>query len=722
MTKQGKGMMRTALALAIASSVLVGCGSDSSSSGGGNLTVKLYGGVGGNGAGNTGGNGNDFELTKEAGAGDVKVLRSGSVNASFNQLSITPSFGSVSAVISTNTDLSTSMLADCAPATVAPAAGTLYQVANDSRLFKSNGVATPCETAEVVTGLDVQSGATLKLALNWSGATWSYINLDADIRNNGTITVADVNATQRGSIDLEPINYTGTGKIETQGTLVNQSGGDIYLYTDYGLVNSGAMNASGGAATAGNGGNAGYIYLEGYYYTQNTGDLTANGGNTTAAAGVGGNGDYIQLYSGWGPVYNSGKLTGLGGEGATGGSGASIYLESRLGNMFNSGAIAVYGANSTVGNGGNGGYVEAQSDAGEIRNSGDVKAWGGNTTATAGNGGNGDELYVYSEDEGISEDSPAGDIHWSGEIDLHGGDAVATGTGNGGSAGNVSAEIYGYSVNIESELAFVGYSAVHTYGGDGNHGGQADGYFLYNEDSYVSGDDDSAPTPGGSVISEADVVAHGGNARTGGADINGNGGRGGSIYLETGYYPTALLVPDSQMTKHSGNVDISGGNGRNQTGYNNYSGNTWFWGYNGSAVTGNVTMNGGDDLGATTGPVGYGGYTNEFYVYSELGDAKASGTVAINGGDGNYRGGWSSGAYIYGNTVHVSGKMDANGGNARVAEASSIGGYGGYLELKAIHPENSSATTTATYAGGTGATAGSEGAIVRLISCSGADC
>lgn len=718
MTKQGKGMMHTALAVAIASSVLVGCGSDSTSSGGGGRTIALNGGIGGNGAGNTGGSGNYFELYKEAGAGDVKVLRSGSANASFEKLSFTPDFGAVSAVVSANTTLS-APLADCAA--TPPATGTLYQVVNDSRLFKSNGATVACEAAEVVTGLDVKSGATLTLALNWNGATWAYLNLDADIRNNGTITVADVNATQRGSIGLEPTNYTGSGKIETHGTLVNQNGGDLYVYADYGLINSGDMNASGGAATAGNGGNAGYIYLGGYYYTQNTGDLTARGGNTTAAAGVGGSGDYIELYSGWGPVYNSGKLDGRGGEGATGGDAADIYFYAYLGNLFNSGDMLVNGANSTVGDGGDGGYVRFESNAGEIRNSGDLHGQGGDTTATAGSGGSGDQLYVYSDYDGLEEYSPAGDIHWSGEIDLSGGDAVATGTGNGGSAGYVYAEIHGSDVNLASELAFVGYGAVHTYGGDGNQGGHADGFYLYNFDSYVYGDID-APAPGGSLISEADVVAHGGNARAGGADANGNGGRGGDIEIETDTYYTAQLVPDSQKVSQSGDINVSGGNGRNQTGYNNYGGEVTLWGYNGVTASGNITMNGGDDLGATTGTVGYGGYSDDLEIVSELGNTKVSGNVAINGGDGNYRGGWSNGAYIAGNTVHVSGKLDANGGNARVAEAGSEGGDGGYLELKAIHPEDSSASSTATYAGGTGATAGDEGAIVRLIACSGADC
>lgn len=718
--------LRTALAVAIASATLAGCGSDSKeassspAAAAGGMTVKLQGGIGGNGAGHFGGDGDNFELYKEAGSGDLKVLKTGAANAAFTAKSFTPSFGAVKAVVSANTDLSGSMLADCAA--TPPAADVLYQVINDSRLFKSNGATVACEAEEVVTGLDVKSGATLTLGLNWNAATWVYINLDADIRNNGKITVADASPTQRGNIDLEGSSYIGSGKIETNGTLEGQNGGDIYVYADYGLINSGKMNASGDDSTTVAAGNAGYIYLESYYYTQNTGSLTARGGNTTFAGAAGGDGDYIELYSGWGPVFNSGAIDGRGGEGATGGDGADVYMYAYLGKLYNSGKMSVYGANSTVGNGGAGGYVGFEADGGQIRNSAGVLAWGGDTTDVAGSGGSGDQLYVYSDYTGLEEDTPAGDIYWSGQIDLSGGDAVATGTGNGGSAGDVDVEIDGSDVNLKSKLMFLGYSKIQTFGGEGNHGGSAGSYELSNYDGYVDGDQD-APAPGGSVISQAAVVAYGGNARATGIDAQGNGGHGGSFYLETDTYPTAQLVPDSQKVSQNGNVNIAGGTGRNQNSNSiNRSGDSWIWGYNGASITGTFNSDGGDDLGTTTGTVGYGGYASALYVYSELGVAKVNGNVSVNGGDGNYRGGYSDGMYIYGNTVNVASTIKANGGNADATEVGSQGGYGGYIELKATRPENSTVTGSATYAGGTGATKGNEGGYMRLISCAGAGC
>lgn len=731
--------LRTALAVAIASAALAGCGSDSKEASSapaagatidaaGGMTVKLQGGIGGNGAGNYGGSGNDFELYKEAGGGDVKVLKTGAANAAFEGKTFTPSFGAVKATVSANTDLSGSMLADCAA--TPPAAGALYQVINDSRLYKSNGITTACEAEEVVTGLDVKSGATLTLGVNYDfygPQDWAYVRVNADIRNHGKITVADFSDTQRGNIDLESSSYIGSGKIETNstgtGTKEGQNGGDIYVYADYAMINSGALNASGDDSTTTAGGNAGYIYLEGDYYTQNKGSLTARGGNTTFLGAAGGDGDYIELYSDWGPVFNSGAIDGRGGEGATGGDGANVEMYAYLGKLFNSGKISAYGANSTVGNGGAGGYVGLEAYGGQLRNSGSVLAWGGDTTAATGNGGNADELYAYSEYSSLSEDTPAGSIYWSGQIDLSGGDAVSTGTGNGGSAGNVYAEIYGDNVNTKSNLVFLGYSKVQTFGGEGNHGGGAGGYELYNYDNRTEGSYYNVTALGGSVISQAALVGNGGNARATGADPQGNGGRGGYIYLETDYYPTAQLVPNSQKTTHNGNVNIAGGTGRNQNSiYINYGGYSWIWGYNGASFTGTFNSDGGDDLGTTAGTVGYGGYAPAFYVYSELGVAKVAGNVSVNGGDGNYYGGYSDGMYIYGNTVNVASTIKANGGNADATEVGSQGGYGGYIELKATRPESSTVTGSATYAGGTGATKGNEGGYMRLISCAGAGC
>ncbi|MDO8267473.1 MAG: hypothetical protein Q7T32_06525 [Moraxellaceae bacterium] len=722
--------LRTALAVAIASATLAGCGSDSKEAAStpaaaatveaaGGMTVKLQGGIGGNGAGNTGGYGNDFELYKEAGSGDLKVLKTGAANAAFTSKSFTPSFGEVKATVSANTTLS--VLADCAA--TPPAADVLYQVVNNSNLYKSNGVTAACEAEEVVTGLDIKSGATLTLGINMTGWTdWAYVNIDADIRNNGKITVADYSPTKRGNIDLDSSSYIGSGKIETNGTLDGQSAGDIYVWADYAMINSGKMNATGADSSTAAAGNAGYIDLESGYYTQNTGNLTARGGNTTFAGAAGGDADYIELYSDWGPTFNSGAFDGRGGEGATGGDGADVYMYSYLGKLFNSGKISVYGANSTVGNGGNGGYVGFEAEGGQIRNSAGVLAWGGDTTDATGSGGNGDELYVYSDYGSLYEYTPAGDIYWSGQIDLSGGDAVATGTGNGGSAGDVYAEVYGSDVNLKSKLVFLGYSKVQTYGGEGNHGGSAGGYGLYNYDGYVYGDE-YAPAPGGSVISQAALVANGGNARATGIDAQGNGGRGGYIYLETDYYPTAQLVPESQKVSQNGNVNIAGGTGRNQNSiYINYGGYSWIWGYNGASITGTFNSDGGDDLGTTTGTVGYGGYAPGLYVYSELGVAKVAGNVSSNGGDGNYAGGYSDGMYIYGNTVNVASTIKANGGNADATEVGSQGGNGGYIELKATRPQNSTVTGSATYAGGTGATKGSEGGYMRLISCAGAGC
>jgi hypothetical protein len=720
--------LRTALAVAIASAALAGCGSDSKEAASapaagatidaaGGMTVKLQGGIGGNGAGKSGGDGNDFELYKQAGSGPVKVLKTGAVNAAFEGKTFTPSFGAVKATVSATTTLS--VLADCLA--TPPAANELYQVVNNSNLYKSNGATSACDAEEVVTGLDVASGATLTLGTNWNGATEAYLDLDADIRNRGKITVANASPTQRGHITLRPSSYIGSGKIETNGTAEGQNGGRIYVDADYAMINSGALNASGDDSTTMAAGNAGSIELGGGYYTQNKGSLTARGGNTTFLGAAGGDADSIELNSDWGPVFNSGAIDGRGGEGATGGDGADVYMYAYLGKLFNSGKISAYGANSTVGDGGNGGYIDLESYGGELRNSGSVLAWGGDTTAPAGNGGSGNQLYAYTDYGSLYEYTPAGDLYWSGQIDLSGGDAVATGTGNGGSAGNVYAEVQGYWINAKSNLVFLGYSKVQTYGGEGNHGGDGGDYDLGNDNGYIYGYYET-PTTGGSVISQAAVVATGGNARATGDDPNGNGGRGGDLTMETDDYPTAQLTPSSVKASQTGNVNLAGGTGRDQTSSNNDGGDLFIWGYNGASFVGTFTAKGGDDLGSEAGAIGYGGDAGDFEVYSELGLTKVEGGININGGNGNYYGGSSNYVGVYGSTISVASTIKANGGNADALEAGSQGGYGGYIELKATRPGSSTVTGSATYAGGTGATKGNEGGYMRLISCAGAGC
>lgn len=711
--------LRSALAVAVASVALTGCGGGSSGGGGGHV-ISLNGGTGGTGASSSGGSGEYFEIYKQSGAGDVKVLNSGTANAAFTAHTITPSLGDNPAVVTVDT--TPDLYADCS-ATVTTTTGNLYMVVNNTNLYISNGDAVACDSAEVASGLQVKKGATLTVPVNYTAwGNWGWLQFSADVENRGGITTADYNATDRGNLYIEDMSFLNTGTINLSGTASVPNGGGFEVWSDYATINSAVITADGADSSTGNGGSGGYVDLESGRYTQNTAKLSAHGGKSTFAGGVGGSADYLELYSD-GPLYNSGTLDGRGGEGATGGSGADVYVDAEtLGDNYNSGDILAYGANSTVGNGGDGGYVEFYAYGGELRNSGDVLAYGGDTTDTAGNGGSGNELYVYAYYGSLYEYTPVGDITWSGDIKFQGGNAVATGTGSGGSAGNVYVDVDGGGETAGSDVAFVGYSALNTYGGDGNYGGSADDYDLYNKDYDVYGYD-YVPVFGGNIISQVKVDAHGGNAVATGLAANASGGNGGYIEMESDYYATAQLVPKSQMVMHTGDINKAGGTNRNAT--SNSSGRSrgmWIWGYNGVTWNGDVKADGGNDIGTTGGTTGYGGRVDWLEWYAELGPVAFNGSLSANGGDGLYSGGSHSGIDAYGATIKWSGNISANGGNASAVLAGSTGGDGSWIEFKATDPAASSVSGTISVNGGTGTTAGTKGTVAGLLTCAGPNC
>lgn len=729
--------LRSALAVAVTSALLAGCGSSSSGGGGGGHKIMQNGGIGGSGSASSGGSSDSFEIYKSNGGGDIKLMNGGAANTAFSVATFTPDLGTNPAKILTGTTTPTLYIATAqasgTPCSwmssgIAATAGQFFMLVGsngtvDTHLYISDGT-TACSTAEQATGLQVASGATLKLPLNASGATWAHLNFLNDVQNSGTITTADTSGSTRGSLDLEGQSYLGTGTLDTSGTATKPNGGSIYLWNNYAMVNSGAVTTQGFDSSTGNGGNAGYLDLESNRYTQNTGTLNARGGNSTFATGSGGNGgNYIELYAGSGAIRNSGLIDGRGGMGDTGGNATNdVYLDAYFGGNWNSGNIWAYGANSKIGNGGSAAYIEFYGYGGDIRNSGDILAYGGDTTAVSGNGGYADyELYVYNQyGNQLNQVTPSGDIVFSGNIDKHGGNAVATGTGSGGTGGYTYVDLEGYGDTASANVMFLGYSEVNTSGGDGNQGGYGQAVYLYNYDNYVSGYY-NVPSLAGNIVSELKVDTHGGNAVATGASTNGYGGPGGYIEWETANYATAQLVPNQQKILQTGDIVMTGGQNRNAAGCcGGYSDGLYMFGYNGLTINGQVMANGGADMGTTGGTTGYGSRAYSHSYYSELGVTALNGSVSVNGGDGAYRGGNSNGVTVYGAKI-TAGNISANGGNAKPSTAGSVGGNGGWLELRATDPANSSAGTI-TSTGGTGATAGTAGRVINLLACVGTSC
>ena len=658
--------------IALAPLIMTGCSSSNKSSDNNSTTTENYtintsGGLGGANTG-SGGSGNDVQLYKQSGTGDAEIRTSGSADASFTASTPDGNLGSNPLNITTDTSI--------AVVTDEPAAGTPYLVANSSTLRISDGNGT-LNDENAVTGISVASGATLTLSLNYNTATRSYIYFNGDVVNNGSITTEDASATSRGNLYFSMSSYIGsTGSaINTAGTGDGQNGGYVAINANYSIYNHSNILTRGNDSTASNAGDGGYVSLNANYIVQNTGDISSRGGD--AASGNAGSGGYINLHGGYGNCFNSGDLTSIGGNGEFGGNGNYVSLEANPGKLLNSGNIDTHGGNSTNSNGATAGAISMNASGGQLVNSGNLTASGGDSTESASNGGNGNQISLYIGTGGIDSTRPAGDMMVSGNMDNSGGDAVASGSGNGGNGASITASIESNGYPSNASIMLLGYTDIDTSGGDGNYGGVAGNFGIQND--YIPAN--STYLPGGNVVNEANVNAHGGNVVATAVTTPANGGNGGNYNLETDYN-YGYLVPELELATNSGNIDLSGGDSLESTSNNSgRSGSFWLWGYNGATNSGTVTANGGNDAGTDGGTTGYGNYASDVQMFAELGEVNNSGNLINNGGNGEYRGGYTNGISLYGATVSNTGNLTSNGGNADANLASSRGGNGGYIEL-----------------------------------------
>ncbi len=697
--------------------VIAGCSnstSDSSSGSGsevdGIYTLNVTGGLGGA-KGGSGGDGNTVSLYKTAGTGGVEVLASGTADAGFTR--ITPDANLGSHPLNITTSITVDVFTEDADE---PDAGTPYLVEDEGRLLVSDGNAVLGDE-DPVTGITVASGVTLTFGLNYT--TYAQINFDNDVSNAGVVTTMDVDDLHRGGLRIYPASYVGQvdSRIDTAGTLDRQDGGNVRISADYSVYNHGAVNTGGSNSADDDAAIGGHVELDADF-VQNTGDIDSVGGD--APNGVAGRGGKIELAAGFGNMYNSGNLMNRGGNGQLGGNGGLINLYA-TGDMLNSGDINAQGGIGSADDGGNGESIEMYAYGRRLVNSGSVLAMGGNTTDADSDGGDGGKLYVYAEYGPIDRDAPiTGGLFVSANIDLSGGDAVAIGYGDGGDGGSVDVQVYGSNYPSDVRLALLGYTDIETTGGDANFGGSAGNVHIVNDSVQANA---GVYVPSGNVTNEADVTARGGSVVAEAETIPANGGSGGNFRLETedkyGY-----INPDLEIATNKGNIDVSGGDSLELTmEESNHSGSIWLWGYNGVSNTGNITANGGTDLGTDGDVTGYGGHANDVKMYAELGQVSNSGRITNNGGTGEYRGGRSDGFKLYGATVSNSGVISSNGGNADASLAGSVGGSGGWVEF--FSPDGIAGVThsgSVSHAAGTGETTNDGGAFIRGSMCISGDC
>jgi hypothetical protein len=699
---------------------LFACGSGDNAavapSASGIFTINTSGADGGP-DGGFGGNGGYVDIEMPYGSlGSIQVMASGAADASFTPTASTPNLGDNPLAVTADTTIE--VLDPAVPADE-PADGTPYMVAISTNLFIWNITGTEVWATQVgrttVTGISVAAGTTVTLELN--NTPNAQVDLENDIDNDGTITTVDVDATQRGNLQLNLNSYHGNSTIDTSGTQDGQSGGDVDIYPSYSFINHGSINTSGYGSTTGAAGSGGYVYVYANYGIENTGNITTDGGAASGAGTTGASAGYLDLEADL-SLYNSGNLSCSGGDGVTAGGNSNwIYLfagNSYPGDLHNSGDLDTSGGDATAGDGGFGNYIEMYAYGGEIINSGNLTTKGGDTTDPSSNGGSGGSIYleVYSQwpFSGVPNyDTPAGDVLFSGDVNASGGLAVtdAGATGNGGSGGNF--EIYtDYDYYpLGQRVALLAYSGIDASGGDGNYGGTGGYVYLYCD----YGETDVIYTASCNITNEVDINATGGSVVvTATTTTPADGGAGGSVTMYTDEY-YGMYYPDIDKVVNSGNIDTSGGNSLESTvSWAGDAGYVWFWGYNGVTNSGNITARGGDDLGTDRGTTGYGNYGNDVQLYAELGPVSNSGHLTTDGGDGEYRGGDAYVIELFGPEVRNSGALTANGGDADPLLSPSWGGDGYDVELfSPAGMQGITQTGTVTNDGGTGETPGSDG-------------
>lgn len=631
---------------------LAGCSSDNNdnSAPAGVYKLNLAGGTGGTG---DGGGGGDIYINNYT---DVKVLRSGSVNASFTVPTYAKNFGEVKATISADTVVQLD-----ADAVV----GGYYMITNNTNLYLGDGdgilANAPDADDKVVTGLQVNAGKTIKFPNNFPAwdPTLGYVWFDNTVVVDGTVTVE----TEGDSLYFESgslLQINPSGKVTTTTTTAGINSGFVYLYSDGVLINNGSVTAD-----AADDASADYVELDGYTFVFNTGNMSANGGHSTT--GSGGSAGSLYLYSYYAGLFSSGDLTANGGNGGAGdgGWGGYLYLEGGysgyMGDTYVSGNLTANGGNGTTGNGGNADYVYIyNSSGGDLKVNADISAAGGAGSGVGYSGGSGASCYIetysYGYDYGYGEYPPMGDIAIAGKFNLAGGNGAAS----GGSGGYLSIDGYEETYYIQDPskraptITLAGFNAINISGGNSNDasGGSAGYYEIYTEDAT----NEYPYLPAGAIFNEATVNAKGGNGAI-------NGGMGGWVDFEA----EGEAYAGSTIVKNASDIDVSGGTGD----FGGDAGGLYFYGFDGVTNTATITANGGN--GVTQG--GDGAYWNiEMYSTTDIkntGDILASGGSGVTGGDGS---GYV--ALYAGGQVNNSGQIKASGGNG-----STGGGWGGYIDL-----------------------------------------
>jgi len=608
----------------------------------GTLKIVTKGGTATTGLGGLGGS----ITINGGGGGPLQLLQTGSFDPSFTVDATTPpALGSNPRTVSANATL----------------------VVNDPA-NPANGLGGDTDPTKPATGLWVKPGITLTLQ-PFAGTTSSLTVADG-IFVEGTLTV-----TRTAAGDARNITFACSNLVATSASVIDLSGADAtaavggfggaFRVNGLGAIaHAGKFTAKGGNGTNGGSGGSFRATSETSAFAS-SGTIDVSGGSATA--GVGGDAGFIRtdFASNYGDVGSSGGLTARGGDGtaAGGGGGTVTLLASSQGAVRSSSTINTSGGNATTGgNGGDAGPITLQSGGKDLLVTGSIQAQGGTGAGAAGFGGFGG--FVTFARQG----AVGGSVRLAAGIDTSGG----SGTAGGGDGGNVTVRGDNGIVftGSKQETSLLGYASIDTSGGGGTVGRNAGSVTV---DQFGGWSE-----PGGSIFYSDDVRNEVPITAKGGAGSAGNGGRGGNVAIRN---RSSLALPTTLSTVNVADIDASGGTGTAAGG-------------NGATVTvsdyfrvsnqGKVNVSGG--AGGTTQGGSGGGLAVGFYqLFSPLtatnGPAENLGEVKAGGGTATTGVGGSGGVLlVLGSKVTAVQNFTGDG----AASTGSTGGFGGIVVLASL--------------------------------------
>ncbi|MFO0580863.1 MAG: hypothetical protein U0229_01180 [Anaeromyxobacter sp.] len=374
------------------------------------------------------------------------------------------------------------------------------------------------------TGLWVKAGATATLV--GDGNDWATLRVAEGIVVDGTLRL-HFRAGQpkdRGFAHLyaRALHVSETGVVEYTGASGGGAGGTLQVETVQGITNRGLIDGRGGDGPSG--GRGGQVVLEaGSGWLLHAGTIRANGG--AATAGGGGQAGYVSLVvpcftnsGGDGDVAVTGLVENRGGAGTlAGGPGGFVRVGSCAGFAVVTATLDSRGGPGSAGPGGDGGDIDVQAVNDGLWFLGKAISAGGDGSGASG--GDGGEIGLQSRTLS-ARNGGALAAYVLADLDATGGDGAS-----GGNGGLCELQVWQNAIApaTAGPLVVAGVDALLANGGDGGQaGGGAGPISIYSE--AVAG---AAPSPAGNVSIEPAIESFGGKATA----ANGAGGHANEVFL-----------------------------------------------------------------------------------------------------------------------------------------------------------------------------------------------